>query len=94
MDEHAIVDVVREAGCGVILPEYSAAEIGKAFAIVEDRNARNAMAANAGRHGKTYLNWEKGEEILYREYSVFLRGALRGPSSTQTANVPAVGMVE
>jgi glycosyltransferase involved in cell wall biosynthesis len=90
-----IADVVRKAECGIILPQYSAEEISKAFAILEGRDVRNAMAANAERHGKAYLNWNKGEEILYREYSVFLPGVLRGPSSTnQMANLTALGMVE
>ena len=89
-----IADVVREAECGIVLPEYSVEEIRKAFAILEDRNARNSMAANARRHGKAFLNWEQGEEILYREYSVFLPGALGSPSSTgQAATVPTPGMV-
>ena len=38
--------------------------------MIGDREVRNAMAANATRFGRASLNWEKGEEILYREYSV------------------------
>jgi glycosyltransferase involved in cell wall biosynthesis len=74
-----IADVVREAECGIVLPEYSSAEIQKAFTILEDVSVRNAMAANAVRFGRTFLNWEKGEAVLYQEYSSLLPGALREP---------------
>lgn len=37
---------------------------------------RNAMAENAARFGRNFLNWEKGEEVLYREYSALMPGAL------------------
>ena len=39
------------------------------------------MAANAARFGRNFLNWEKGEEILYREYSALLPGALHETSA-------------
>ena len=39
------------------------------------------MAANAQRFGQAFMNWDKGEEILYREYSALLPAALAGPSS-------------
>jgi glycosyltransferase involved in cell wall biosynthesis len=75
-----IAEVVREAKCGIILPLYSAEEIRKAIAILEQRSLRTEMAAKAARFGATFLNWEKGQEILYREYSSLLPGALRAPS--------------
>jgi glycosyltransferase involved in cell wall biosynthesis len=90
-----IADVVREAECGIVLPEYSGDEIRKAFAMLEDRNTRSSMAANAKRHGKAFLNWDQGEEILHREYSVFLPGALGNPSSaSRMTTVAASGMVK
>ena len=64
-----IADVVREAGCGIVLPAYSAGQVQKALTVLEDREVRNAMASSAGVFGRSFLNWEKGEEILYREYS-------------------------
>jgi glycosyltransferase involved in cell wall biosynthesis len=90
-----IADVVREAECGIVLPEYSVEEIRRALAILEDRNARSSMAANARRQGKAFLNWDQGEETLHREYSVFLPGALGDPlSSGPMTTVPAPRMVE
>ncbi len=74
-----IADTVRSAECGIVLPEYSAEEIRKAFAALENPQIWNAMAGNAGRCGRTTMNWEKGEEILYREYSAMLPG-LRQPA--------------
>jgi hypothetical protein len=64
-----------------VLPAYSARELQKALAALEDRSVRSAMAANAGRFGRNFLNWENGEEILYREYSALMPGALREPST-------------
>ena len=76
-----IADVVREAECGIVLPAYSAREVQKALAVLEDRSVRRSMATNAGRFGRNFLNWQKGEEILYREYSALMPGALREPSA-------------
>jgi glycosyltransferase involved in cell wall biosynthesis len=76
-----IADVVKEAGCGIVMPVYSAEEVRKAIQRLQDRTARNRMAANARDFGRNFLNWEKGEEILYREYSALLPGALREPSA-------------
>jgi len=73
-----IADVVREAKCGVVLREYSAPEIQRAFTTLSDRNVRSEMARNAARVGRASFNWEKGEEILYHEYSALLPG-LRAP---------------
>jgi glycosyltransferase involved in cell wall biosynthesis len=70
-----IGDVVRQAGCGVVLPRYSVAEIGKALALLRDPAIWNSMAANAGRFGRAVTNWERGEEILRREYTALLAGS-------------------
>jgi glycosyltransferase involved in cell wall biosynthesis len=71
-----IADVVREAQCGIVLPEYSAAAVQKALEAMSDRAVWNRMAANSARFGRTSLNWEKGEEVLYREYSELMPGVL------------------
>ena len=81
-----IADVVRKASCGVVLPEYSKAAIQKALAVLGDPAARNLMAACAANFGRTFLNWEKGEEILYREYSAMLPGALSQPRQEAAVN--------
>jgi glycosyltransferase involved in cell wall biosynthesis len=75
-----IADVVREADCGIVLAEYSAAEVRRAFAVLQDGPTRRRMAANAGRTGRLSLNWEKAEETLYAEYSSMMPG-LRPPVS-------------
>ena len=87
-----IADVVRVAECGIVLPTYSAEEIRRALDALANRSARDFMAANAQRFGAESLNWEKGEEILHREYSRLLPG-LREPSSAlQSEAFPALGM--
>ena len=67
-----IADVVREASCGIVLPEYSAQEIRKALAVLRRPVERSAMASNAKRFGQAFMNWELGEAILKREYAALL----------------------
>jgi glycosyltransferase involved in cell wall biosynthesis len=74
-----IADVVRSAECGIVLPEYSADAIVKAFDSMKDLERRKRMADNAGKCGRLSMNWEKGEETLYREYSDLVPGALKRP---------------
>ena len=88
-----IADVVREGKCGIVLPEYSVAEIVKAFTVLRDGRTRKEMADNAARIGATSLNWDKGEEILYREYSTLLPG-LHEPTleaRVELTRAPAIG---
>jgi glycosyltransferase involved in cell wall biosynthesis len=88
-----IADVVRDAKCGIVLPAYSAAAIADALTTLSNSAVRAEMAANAGRVGRTSLNWEKGEEILYREYSMLLPG-LRSPlrdGGLEFAEAPVAG---
>jgi glycosyltransferase involved in cell wall biosynthesis len=88
-----IAEVVRRAQCGIVLPEYSAPEIKKAFHILSDVDVRSRMARNAAETGRASLHWEKAEEILYREYSALLPG-LREPGHdkhVRLASTPAVG---
>lgn len=75
-----IADVVREAGCGIILGAYNPVEIKRAFLALTESAFRNRLAANARRFGRESMNWKKGEERLYREYSVFLKH-LQAPGS-------------
>jgi hypothetical protein len=72
-----IADVVRSE-CGIVLPAYSAAEVHKALVAMKNPEVRDAMAQNAGRCGRTTMNWDKGEEVLYRAYSELLPGAFAG----------------
>jgi glycosyltransferase involved in cell wall biosynthesis len=75
-----IAEVVRRAECGIVLPEYSATEIQKAFAALADPKVYRSMATNAAQCGRTSLNWEKGEAVLYAEYDGLLPGALKRPA--------------
>jgi glycosyltransferase involved in cell wall biosynthesis len=75
-----IADVVRQARCGIVLPKYGAQEIQKAFALLENREIRDSMAHRARECGRATMNWGKGEEVLYREYSNLLPGALTRPA--------------
>jgi glycosyltransferase involved in cell wall biosynthesis len=81
-----IGEVVRNAQCGIVLPHYTAAEIKKAFRILADPELRSRMAQNAAEMGRGSLNWDKAEEILYREYSALLPG-LTEPGRETGANL-------
>ena len=81
-----IADVVREASCGIVMPEYSPQEIRKAFAVFENASVRKSMAANAKRFGGAVMNWEKGEEILRCEYASLLPGGEPVTASQTTAS--------
>jgi glycosyltransferase involved in cell wall biosynthesis len=75
-----IAEVVRAAGCGIVLPEYSVQEVRAALERLHDTTLRNEMAARARNYGRAFLNWERGEEILYQEYSALLPAALHLPA--------------
>ena len=81
-----IAEVVHNAQCGIVLPEYSVAEIKTAFRILADPERRSRMAHNAAEIGRTSLNWDKAEEILYQEYSALLPG-LREPGRETRPNL-------
>jgi len=67
-----IAKVVRDADCGIVLPEYSVRAIQDAITALRDLDRRHTMASNARHYGEAMANWAKGEEILYREYSRLL----------------------
>ena len=75
-----IAEVVRQSGCGVVLPRYSVEEIQKALSLLEDAGIRQAMASASARVGRTLLHWEKGEEILRREYSLLMEESFLDPA--------------
>jgi len=95
-----IAHVVRQVSCGFVLPEYSVEKIREALELLGDVNRRRIMAENAGRLGREEMNWTKGEEILYREYSALLPGTLRWPAGgntrlagdAQMSTAPTVGV--
>ena len=81
-----IAEVVRRENCGIILPQYSVEEIQRAFTALEDRDLRLSMAVNAARAGRSRMNWEKGNHILYQEYSRLLRYRLKEPHCNEISD--------
>ncbi len=76
-----IADVVRQASCGIVLPEYSVKTIQDALTELSDPQVRNTMGRNAKRFGESSMNWRMADEILHREYSALLRERLTRPVS-------------
>lgn len=70
-----IGEVIRKTGCGIVLPAYSSGLVCEALAILQEEAARTAMAESAKQAGRLSMNWAKGEETLYREYSALLPSA-------------------
>jgi glycosyltransferase involved in cell wall biosynthesis len=80
-----IGDVVREAECGIVVPEYTQENVRNALELLRDQEVRDRLAANARRLGASAMNWEKGEEVLHREYTRLLHP--RRLSSARRAQV-------
>lgn len=70
-----IAAVVRETGCGIILSSYTADSVLDAFSTMQNEAKRLRMAENAKLAGQMSMNWAKGEETLYREYSAMVPAA-------------------
>lgn len=80
-----IAEVVRNGECGVVLPEYSSATIGEAITTLKNSELRARFASNARRLGETTMNWTRGEETLFEEYSALLSKPLIMPDSRVSA---------
>jgi glycosyltransferase involved in cell wall biosynthesis len=74
-----IAEVVTRAACGVVLPEYSVETVRCALATLHNPHLRKRMGENARSFAEGTMNWRKGEEILYREYSKLLPNTLHWP---------------
>lgn len=79
-----IADVVREAECGIVLSRYGVSEIRQAFAALRDEAVRSSMSAQAWRLGRQAMNWEKGSEILLREYAGLTAEPAGGSAAVST----------
>jgi glycosyltransferase involved in cell wall biosynthesis len=86
-----IAEIVRRFECGIVVPEYTVANVASALALMQDRAKRSTMAANAARAGGSFLNWEQGKRTLYVEYSALLPGRLTAPPPVESPAAMAVG---
>jgi len=62
---------------------YSVEAIRDALTALHDSHLRNTMTQNARRFGDVAMNWRKGEEILYLEYSALLPNGLNRPAASE-----------
>jgi glycosyltransferase involved in cell wall biosynthesis len=86
-----IADVVRTSRCGIVLERYGAAEIGAALRVMQEPETRTQFAENARQFGASSMNWTKGEETLFREYSTLLTAELTWSRATPK---PAISAAE
>jgi glycosyltransferase involved in cell wall biosynthesis len=67
-DVGEISQVVRDEGCGLVLPDPSAVAIGRALTELQAPDVRAAMAGRARRAGEAEYNWRAAEEALLDLY--------------------------
>lgn len=84
-----IGDLVRRYDCGVVLPDCGVSAVRKAIEAMRNAELRAAWTENARNLGRAEMNWKKGQEVLYREYSR-LRPGMRAPEIWGASN-PATG---
>jgi glycosyltransferase involved in cell wall biosynthesis len=84
-----IADVVRTSGCGIVLERYGVAEIGAALRVMQESEVRKQFAENARQFGAASMNWTKGEETLFREYSTLLTAELQWSRATPEPAISA-----
>jgi len=64
-----IGDLVRESNCGVVMADCSARSVREAIGRMRDPALRAVWTENATSLGRAEMNWNKGREVLYQEYS-------------------------
>jgi glycosyltransferase involved in cell wall biosynthesis len=85
-----IAEVVRNTGCGIVLERYECSAIRAAMDAMQVPETRREFAGNARRFGASFMNWTKGEETLFQEYSALLTTKLCWPPSRpESALTPA-----
>lgn len=66
-----IGDVIRRGDCGIVLPDCSVTAIRQAIDSMRNPALRSTWARNSQRLGRTEMNWNKGQQVLFEEYSRF-----------------------
>jgi glycosyltransferase involved in cell wall biosynthesis len=86
-----IGDLVRGANCGVVMADCSAASVREAIERMRDPALRGVWTRNAKDLGRTEMNWNKGREVLYQEYSRLVTGlkSSTGRSDSDLGTRPA-----
>ncbi|MFI5103405.1 MAG: glycosyltransferase family 4 protein [Terriglobales bacterium] len=61
--------IVSETGCGVILRDYSVAEILRGLDRCQDAALMESMKAHAARAGQQEYNWDRARQVLLAAYA-------------------------
>jgi glycosyltransferase involved in cell wall biosynthesis len=64
-----IGDLIRRADCGIVVKECTAGQVRGALMEMRDPARRAYFTRNARELGRTEMNWDRGQEALYEEYS-------------------------
>jgi glycosyltransferase involved in cell wall biosynthesis len=67
-DVGEIGELTRRGDCGIVTPDCSVASLRKAVEAVRDPQSRLRWTENARLLGRAEANWNKGREILFKEY--------------------------
>jgi glycosyltransferase involved in cell wall biosynthesis len=90
-DVGEIGDFIRHAGVGVAMPDCSVSSLAEAIQTVRNPAMLAAWTRNAQEAGRTEMNWSRGREALYREYSR-LGAQLTQPQTPRASNVSKFAM--
>jgi glycosyltransferase involved in cell wall biosynthesis len=60
--------IVTSTGCGVLVDQFSTAEIVRALDLCSDPGVLQRFQNNASRAGETLYTWERAEQQLLRSY--------------------------
>jgi glycosyltransferase involved in cell wall biosynthesis len=64
-----IGDLIHRADCGIVMEDCTALAVREAIQAMRDPARRARYTENARELGRTEMNWQRGQEVLYEEYS-------------------------
>ncbi len=90
-----IGDVIRRGDCGIVIADCSAGAIRAAVESMRNPALRSRLTRNSYQLGRTEMNWTKGQQVLFEEYSRFMPqlrySSRQSQASPATAPVLAAG---
>ncbi len=86
-----IGDVIRRGECGIVLPDCSVTAIRQAIDSMRNPALRRMWTRNSQQLGRTEMNWNKGQQVLFEEYSRFWPELKRSNGQSQESSAIEAG---
>jgi glycosyltransferase involved in cell wall biosynthesis len=64
-----IGDLIHRSGCGIVVEDCTVNAVQEALQAMCDPSRRAKYTENARELGRKEMNWQRGREVLYQEYS-------------------------